>query len=691
MSGLPTAIARMRLAALAALVAICWACMGWQAAAFDIPVQGAVFHVHHPDGRHDTYLDVAVAESYSGMLPGAIVTIAVTGPSGALSIGKDDFQYHPRWRLFRHVRPGRPEAGRYAFNVTGSDASGSSADTQSIVTTIPIPDSSKFAPADGASDGCRAPHFSWPAVRDSGGRPLYYQLQIRDADRRQVYRSEYVEDMLSVRIPPDQLQAGRTYQWRVRVADGPDWISLNNRSHSPWVTLTKDSNTRPCVYRYAIPVDTGDGWPVAAMTEEGVDPEAIAALIRKIQDGGIPDIHSLLIVKNGKLVLEEYFHGHARNQAHALASVSKSITSILIGIARDQGKIAGVDQKLTDYFPAYRDGPLKNIRLEHVLTMTAGLDWNDWQYPDNDPRDSTFAMTQSPDWIQFVLERRAVEVPGQRFVYNNGLSLLLGEIVKSATGLDADRYARRYLFAPLGISDFRWRKAPGGIVETAGGLSLRPRDMAKIGQMMLQQGKWNGKTVLSSAWVATSTRAHIEDDILLAAGYGYQWWRGRTGIGSGDIEVFYAAGRGGQYIFVCPELEMVTVVTSKTDNDSMGEFRPQIMMVNDIIPAMLSSSPVRPTIGLDEKNLEAFVGDFHSQRLQLPLKIFREGNNLFFKSPADDKGKLSPLSETRFYGISEEAGRFTARFCRDKSGAVTQIWVQVGFGNWVFDKVLNSF
>jgi hypothetical protein len=114
-------------------------------------------------------------------------------------------------------------------------------------------------------------------------------------------------------------------------------------------------------------------------------------------------------------------------------------------------------------------------------------------------------------------------------------------------------------------------------------------------------------------------------------------------------------------------------------------------MVNDVIPAMLRSSPVRPTVGLDEKNLEAFVGDFQSQRLQLPLKIFREGNDLFFKSPADDKGKLRPLSETKFYGTSKEAGRFTARFCRDQSGAVTHIRVQVGFGNWVFDKVVNPF
>jgi CubicO group peptidase (beta-lactamase class C family) len=653
-----------------------------------IPIEGAVYHVHRPDGSHKTYLDVVVGRSFSGQLPDDIDSITVTGPNGDLPIGKDDFNYNPQWRAFWIVQPGFPEIGKYTFKLVSGNASGSGTDTQLIVKTIPIPDVSQFKPAKAETDACRTPAFSWSSINEPNA--LYYQLQIRDLNRRHVYRTDYVRDMFSVKIPPDILKPGMTYQWRIRVADGPDWIALNNRSQSQWVIFTRSPVTEPCNYEYTVPVKADDNWEISSLKKEGIDPEKINALMRNILYANIRDIHGVIIVKNGKLVLEEYFHGYARNKTHHLASVTKSITSILIGIASDQSKIPDIDQKIYEFFPAYKDitwdHPKKEIRLKHVLTMTAGLDWNAWIYPDTDPRDSTHAMTRSQDWIRFVLERKAIDTPGKNFVYSNGLTMLLGAILKNTTGVYADKFAEKYLWGPLGISDFSWQKRADGSVITAWGLKLRPRDMAKIGYMMLKEGQWKGKQIVSQTWVRESTQPHVKGSILLGSGYGYQWWRGNTFINNKTFETFYAAGKGGQYIFICPALDLVTVFTSKPDNDGMGEFRPQIIMVNEIIPAMLSPSPPRRTVKSDAKILETVVGDYELQRLNLPLTILREGDNLFFRSERE-KGKIFPETETQFFGTSKEIGNFQADFFKDEKGDITHLIVQVGFGNWQFDKI----
>jgi CubicO group peptidase (beta-lactamase class C family) len=638
---------------------------------------------------HKTYLDVVVGRSFAGQLPDDIDSITVTGPNGDMSIGKDDFDYNPQWRVFWIVRPGFPEIGKYTFKVVSGNSFGTATDTQSIIKTIPIPDVSEFKPTKAESDSCRTPTFSWSSINEPN--TLYYQLQIRDLNRKHVYRTDFVRDMFSVRIPPDILKPGMTYQMRVRAADGPDWVRLNNRSQSQWVRFSRNQVIKPCNYKYGVPIKTDDEWEISSFKDEGIDPEKINELMLNILDGDIQNIHSVLIVKNDKLVLEDYFYGYARHKTHSMMSVSKSITSILIGIAKDQKKIPSIDRKIYEFFPAYKDiswDDLKNeIRLKHVLTMTAGLDWNDWDYPDTDIRDSTNAMTRSDDWIKFVLGRKAVDTPGKNFVYSNGLTMLLGEILRNTTGVYADKFAEEYLFDALGISDFSWQKLPDGTIITAWGLKLKPRDMAKIGYMMLKDGKWKGKQIVSSAWVKESTKAHVEEDILLGSGYGYQWWRGRTFINNKNIETFYAAGKGGQYIFVCPSLDLVTVFTSKSGNDEMGEFRPQLLMVKYIIPAMLSPSAPRRTVKLDSEIVKKYVGNYEFQRLNLLLIIFREGDNLFFKSPDGEKGALFPETETQFSGASKEIGDFQVNFFKDTEGEIKHSKVQVGLGIWQFDKI----
>ena len=659
------------------------------AVASEIPVEAAIYHVHRPGGSHKTYLDVVIGGSFAGKLPDDIDAITVTGPDGVLPVNRKDFKYNPQWRAFWVVLPGRPVLGTYTFKLRSEEAVGIATDSQYVVRTIPIPDAAQFTPAGTETDTCRTIHFSWPLI--DYPRPMYYQLQIRDADRRHVYQSEYIREASFLRIPPDLLHPGVDYQWRVRVADGANWISLDNRSHSKWVKYTYNSVQQDCRYEYVVPTQTDDGWQTSSLAKEGIESKKIDALIRGVLNNDIPEIHSVLIVKNGKLVLEEYFHGYARRLSHPLMSVSKSITSILIGIAMDQKKIASTNLPMIGFFPSYpdiaRQELKKNIQLRHVLTMTAGLKWNTWTYPDGDMRDSTSAMWHSDDWIRYVLEKEVVEPPGERYVYSNGCTMLLGEILRNATGMAADRYAEKHLFAPLGIDHYHWHKLPDGVVNTMGGLRLSPRDMAKIGYMMLKGGRWEGRQVVSTEWVEESTRAHVQEQLLFGSGYGYQWWCGQAAIGTKELDVFYAAGRGGQYIFVCPALDLVVAITSKWDNDSMGETRPQIIMTQSILPAMLpvpgphKAKPNHPAMA------NHLLGDYVADIMQFPVTVFSKGDRLYFRGPDQEEEELFAETKTRFLGTSEDIGEFQVEFFKDQKGAISHFVVQVGFGFWRFNKI----
>ena len=173
--------------------------------------------------------------------------------------------------------------------------------------------------------------------------------------------------------------------------------------------------------------------------------------------------------------------------------------------------------------------------------------------------------------------------------------MLLGVIIKNSTGMYADEFSEKHLFTPLGISDYSWRKSPDGSVITAWGLSLKPRDMAKIGYLFQKNGRWNGNQIVSQKWVNESTKAHMTQahmtDVAMGSGFGYQWWCGKTNINNQVYELYYAVGVGGQYIFVCPSLNLVAVITSSTIGNPLGELRPQAMMTDYILPAILPPAP----------------------------------------------------------------------------------------------------
>jgi CubicO group peptidase (beta-lactamase class C family) len=373
--------------------------------------------------------------------------------------------------------------------------------------------------------------------------------------------------------------------------------------------LSASPKTPAADLKYAIPATTKDGWQTASLSDEHLDAERIQTLLDRLADNTYKNITSVVIVKDGKLVVEEYFPrldvvGDERGRAlkrvspQQLYSVTKSVTSILIGIAIDRGLIRGVDEKISSFFPEYADifssKDKAELQLKDFLNMSSGLSWDEWTYPYSDTRNDSLKSLMGPDLIRYVLERPVVAPPGEKFAYNTGISIVLGEIIRRASGLSADKFAERYLFEPLGITDYYWAKLPGETVETGGGLFLRPRDMAKIGQLFLNGGRWQEKQIVSENWVKESTVNHAGTMknpawLVAADGYGYQWWLGSLNAASNDIRFYAARGRAGQYVLVFPSLQMVAVFTGLNDNKLMNQ--PLDMLQRYILPAVIAQKP----------------------------------------------------------------------------------------------------
>jgi len=331
-------------------------------------------------------------------------------------------------------------------------------------------------------------------------------------------------------------------------------------------------------YTYHIPEQTNDGWPTASLDEVRIDEKEIREAVERIDDGTYQNVHSILIVKDGKLVFEEYFSGYTwdyddaqfrgeltdfgMDTIHNLASVTKSFTSALVGIAIDQGFLQGVDQKVFAFFPEYAslsDERKDAIILDHLLTMTSGLEWNEMELPYSDTRNDLVQLFIVSDPIEYILAKPVVSEPGTRWYYNGGGTNILGEVIREATGLRMDDFAEKYLFVPLAITDYEWDHINPDMIHASGNLRLRPRDMAKLGYLYLQRGIWGGHRIVSEEWVEESTKDHVSP--RGADGYGYQWWLRTYDSGSTPVDSFYAAGWGGQRITVFPSLDMVVVFT----------------------------------------------------------------------------------------------------------------------------------
>jgi CubicO group peptidase (beta-lactamase class C family) len=510
-----------------------------------------------------------------------------------------------------------------------------------------------------------------------------------------IFRSGYVKDMFSTRLPPNLLKAGQTYHWRVRAVDGANWIALNNRSHNQWQAVTASPTHGESEYRYQVPLETEDGWATSSLRKESVDTEKISELMRNILDGNeeVKNVHSVLLVKNGKLVLDEYFYGNHRNGLHPIASDTKSVTSILVGIAVDRKQIHDLNQMLYEIFPEYTGtqwiDQKYQITLKHTLTMTGGLDWDEWTHPYWDARNSSFKLERSDSWIEYILNRETKKSPGKTFTYNSGLSILLGEIIRKSTGMYADKFAEKYFLGPLGISEYDWYRHGDGTIQTGGGLRLRPRDMAKIGYMMLKNGNWKGKQIVSQKWAQESTKAQVSAGRY---GYGYQWWRGKTIENNQIIDSYWAWGLGGQFIFVFPAMDLVVVFNGKVWKNPGNSKRAFNMLTKYVIPAVMPPGPPPEIVEVDVKVLKTYVGTYkfkHNGETET-VNIFLKDNRLYGRGDDEEQVELFPVSESQFFGTSKDIGNFKLKFVKNKKGDIMQFVVnfapQFAYMSIPFDK-----
>ena len=302
-------------------------------------------------------------------------------------------------------------------------------------------------------------------------------------------------------------------------------------------------------------------WTSTTPEEQGMDSTILADMMQFIEDSGAP-IHGLVVTRNGYIVEEDYWSYYSETSTHHIFSCTKSFTSTLIGIAIKEGFINNVSQKVLDFFPEMTienvDARKEAMTLEHVLTMTTGLDWNEHNNSYVDSTNMYNQMFDSPNPIQFFLDLPTAFEPGTHWEYTTGASHLLSAIIQQTTNVTTQEFAEEYLFDPLNMTIGGWNVDPQGINNGGTQLYVSPRTMAKLGLLYLNNGTWNGQEILSEEYVtqASAPQASIATDF----DYGYQWWIDTP------LDVFSARGTEGQYIFVAPEFNIAVAITQGADD-----------------------------------------------------------------------------------------------------------------------------
>ncbi len=318
-------------------------------------------------------------------------------------------------------------------------------------------------------------------------------------------------------------------------------------------------------YKYQEPKEYKDGLKTGNIQKSGLDTALLSQMMLKIIDGTYLNVHSVLIIKDGKLVFEEYFYEYNRDSLQELRSASKSFVSALTGIAIEKGFIKSKNEAVLSYFPEYNfknnSAAKKIITIENLITNQSGLDC-DVSNPKSEGNETT--MSNSDDWIKFTLDLPMVDTPGGKGMYCSGNPITLGRIIVKSTHKLLPDFAKANLFSPLNISKFRWNFNPDkSSSETFCQLYLRPRDMEKFGLLYLDKGNWNGKQIISRDWIQQSLQKH---SVVQGVDYGYLWWI--KYLDADGIRYYgkAAQGNGGQKIYIWEEQNMVTVITGGNYN-----------------------------------------------------------------------------------------------------------------------------
>jgi len=325
-----------------------------------------------------------------------------------------------------------------------------------------------------------------------------------------------------------------------------------------------------------------DGWSISSPEEANMDAGALAELTQWIeQTYEYQNTHAVLIEHAGKLVYELYLEGQDEqyapseyrkfdvNSLHDLRSVSKSVTSLLLGLALNVDYAQALATPIAEYFKgrgiAFGDGA-EAVTLHHVLTMTAGFEWDEWTLPFSDPRNDEHQLHVVEDPIALVLGRRVINPPGTVWQYSGGSTEILAAIVEQKTGKRLDEFAAEALFGPLGITNFEWlgssKWQPQGRPSASSGLRMRARDLAKIGSLILHNGAWNNRQIVPAEWIQLAVHNHVTESINGARGtfgYGFQWWPGRSNS-IPSYRIIAGFGNGGQQLLIIPEHHLVVTV-----------------------------------------------------------------------------------------------------------------------------------
>jgi len=351
-----------------------------------------------------------------------------------------------------------------------------------------------------------------------------------------------------------------------------------------------------------VPVARDDGWPVASINQDTlIDRAALCRMADRLAASSDANVHAVLVARSGKLVFERYFTGsdeipgriYGRRvenvtfdaaTMHNMKSASKCVASLALGIAIERGLIPSVNEPIFSFFPELSDlrSPEKErIQLVHALTMSMGLKWVEATPATGDYNNDEARMHMAWDQCRYVLGLPVTASAGQEFFYNTGALALVSAIIRKATGRPLDEFARETLFKPLGITAVEWERYRGD-TDAGGGLRLRPRDMAKIGQLVLAGGRWTDRQIVPRGWIETSTAPKIK---TTDGSYGYLWWLGRSLLLNGrEVHWAGALGRGGQSIRIVPELDLVVVVTAGYYQDySPRAFQVQSGVFRDVL------------------------------------------------------------------------------------------------------------
>jgi CubicO group peptidase (beta-lactamase class C family) len=346
-------------------------------------------------------------------------------------------------------------------------------------------------------------------------------------------------------------------------------------------------------YRYRPPADLHDGIAVGDIARSGLGEATADAIVRGILDGTYKDVHGVLLYQHGRLVMEEYFYGYNVQRPHQLRSATKSVVSTLAGIAVDRGALTGAGETVLPQMRydvyAHPDPRKATITLGNFLSMSSGLDCND--HSGTSPGRET-VIDNAPDWVKATLDLPMINDPGAKGYYCSGGVAVVGRLIENVVHMRLPEFAQENLFAPLGISraQWQWNYDLTNADKEYSQIHLRPRDMLKLGILFADGGRWQGRQVVSAAWVRASLaeQSHVDN-----VSYGYFWWRPwlnvETAAGSQHVDLVAAQGNGGQKIYLVPQYDLVAVFTAGGYNAESTP--PNTIMAKIILPALMAAHP----------------------------------------------------------------------------------------------------